>query len=314
MTKVGIGLPGLSISEARHSAAVAVGYNFDSFSVYGDLGDLPPYAVLHSVADILKGAVRSRGIPNVGPMGVPAGMQHPEVIAQHARALEEQLPGQSYIGLVRGAFLDAIGEKPATLAQLEETVEQVRERSENVPVYIGGFGKQLLQLAGKLNVSGVKLGGTTNAELAKKARGTIGNPDVNIVLGAVSVIDSDRKAARALARREVAKYLVVVGHLDSTLDSDDLESLTRFESLLRAGNPGAHQEISDSLLDKFAIAGTPGDAEVMLESMDGNVDRFEFGTPHGLNDRVTGITTIGESLAGKRPKVQYVRGVPQFHS
>ncbi len=312
MTKIGIGLPGLSIAEARHTAAVAVGYEFDSFSVYGDLGDLPPYAVLHSAADTLRGSIRVSTIPHVGPMGIPVGMQHPEVIAQHAKALEEQLPGQTYLGLVRGAFVDSIGERPATLTQVKDAVEYVRTQCD-VPIYLGGFGKRLLELAGNLNVDGVKLGGTTNVELAKKAIVTINNPEVKVILGAVSVIDRDRKAARALARREVAKYLAVVGRLDTTLDADDLESLTNFESKFHAGNPHASKAISDSLLDKFAIAGTTEDAKTILKSMHGVVERFEFGTPHGLADRVTGVTIIGECLAGKSPKVRYVRGIPQIN-
>jgi 5,10-methylenetetrahydromethanopterin reductase len=296
MTKLGIGLPGLSVAEIGASAQIVAEYNFHSFSVYGDLGDLPPYAVLHATANILRGS----GINRIGPMGVPVGMQHPEVIAMHAHALEEQLPGQSYVGLVRGAFLESISEKSASLAQLETAVNTIRDKNENVPLYIGGFGKRLLSLAGRLGVEGVKLGGTTNVDLAKQARETISNPDLEVVLGAVSVIDKDRKSARDLARREVAKYLDVVGPLDNTLNPDELESFSCFVTLFRSGDPDASDAISDSLLDKFALAGTPEDANAMIEKMDGVVDRFEFGTPHGLGSRANAIRFIGKSLVGKR--------------
>lgn len=293
-TAVGLGLPGKSVADVQLAAQAAAGYDYDSFSVYGDLGDLPPYAVLHAAADKLQGST----IEHIGPMGVPVGLQHNEVIAQHAHALAEQLPGQSYVGLVRGAFLDEIGEQPASLHQLEAAIARLRAHpeTETIPIYLGGFGPKLLRMAGRLAVNGVKLGGSANPELAKKARETINNPDTKLVLGAVSVIDPDRRAARRLARQEVAKYLDIVGSLDTSLSIDELESLEQFVTRFRSGDAEAYSAISDDLLDKFAVAGTPEDALTLLEKMRGVVDRFEFGTPHGLGDRASAIAYIGESV------------------
>jgi 5,10-methylenetetrahydromethanopterin reductase len=277
-------------------AEAAAGYEFESFSVYGDLGDLPPYAMLHANANQLKDSPVLR----IGPMGVPVGMQHPEITAAHAIALEEQLPGQTYAGLVRGAFLDQIGEVPASLARLEEAVAVIRQRTAErgicMPICLGGFGPKLLSLAGRLAVDGVKLGGSTNPNLAIKAREAIGNSSTEIVLGAVSVIDPNRKAARCLARHEVAKYLRVVGHLDTTLDEESAASLATFNTRFDNGDPQASDAISDLLLDKFALAGTPQDALAALESMHGKVDRFEFGTPHGLANRAEAVRYIGKTI------------------
>lgn len=300
MTKVGIGLPGISVIDTRSAAKAARDYDFDSFSVYGDLGDLPPYAVLHASADLL----RDSNIKHIGPMGVPAGMLHPDVVAVHAAALEEQLPDQTFIGLVRGAFLEQINAKPARLELMASAVEHIKsvlaDREIDPPIYIGGFGPKILALAGELGIKGVKLGGTANPALADKARQAIDNPDVEIILGAVSVIDHQRKPARELARREVAKYLNVVGAYDPTLDADEIESLEKFKTVFAAGDPDAHKKISDSLLDKFAIAGTPSDAHTMLDRMDGMVDRFEFGTPHGRGNRSRAIKSIGEEIVNTR--------------
>lgn len=297
MTKVGLGLPGISVADVRDTANNAGYYPFDSFSVYGDLGDLPPYSVLSASADLLEGS----GVKNIGPMGVPVGMQHPEVIATSALALDEQLPGQTSIGLVRGAFLEQIGAQPATLAQMEATVDHIRKRFEQEgrevpPIYIGTFGPKLLEMAGRLGVAGIKLGGSANPDLAIWARRQIRNPDVDIVLGAVSVIDHDREAARALARREVAKYLDVVGPLDPTLTADERGAVDEFIARFRQGDPDAASSITDAVLDKFALAGTPEDALAALERMNGSVDRFEFGTPHGLGARPEAIHTIGETV------------------
>src|SRR5689334_18670460 len=85
MLTVGIGLPGKSLADVRVSAEAAAPYAFDSFSVYGDLYDLPPYGVLPAAAEALRGT----SIQRIGPLGVPVGLLHPEVIAAHALALEE---------------------------------------------------------------------------------------------------------------------------------------------------------------------------------------------------------------------------------
>lgn len=295
MIKVGLGLPGKSVADVRASAEAAAPYAFDSFSVYGDLGDLPPYGVLHASADVL----RDTPIRHIGPLGVPVGLLHPEVIATHAMVLEEQLPGQSSLGLVRGAFLEAIGERPAPLHRLSETIRYIRQRFGNVPVpslYVGGFGQNILALAGHLAVAGVKLGGSANPALAARSATLINNPAVEIVLGAVSVIDPDRQAARTLARSEVAKYLAVVGQLDPTLDDDERESLQQFLERFQAADPRAGEAISDALLDRFALAGTADDALEALEKMTGKAARFEFGTPQGLGARVDAIRYLGEAI------------------
>jgi 5,10-methylenetetrahydromethanopterin reductase len=151
-------------------------------------------------------------------------------------------------------------------------------------------------MAGRLAVNGVKLGGSTNPGLAAHAAAAIQNPRVEIVLGAVSVIDPDRKAARTLARSEVAKYLAIVGVLDPTIQGDELASLQRFLERFKAGDPKAGEAISDALLDRFALAGTADDALAALERMDGKAGRFEFGTPHGLGTRPEAIRYIGEAI------------------
>jgi 5,10-methylenetetrahydromethanopterin reductase len=295
MLRVGLGLPGKSVAEVRASAEAAAPFAFDSFSVYGDLGDLPPYGVLHASADVL----RDTPIRHIGPLGVPVGLLHPEVIATHAMVLEEQLPGQSSIGLVRGAFLEALGERPAPLQRLQETIRFIRQRFGNAqvpPLYIGGFGPHVLALAGHLGVAGIKLGGSANPALAERAATIINNPEVEIVLGAVSVIDPDRRAARTVARSEVAKYLAVVGTLDPTLDGDERASLQQFLERFRGADPRAGDAISDALLDRFALAGTADDALTALERMHGKAARFEFGTPHGLGERALAIRYIGEAI------------------
>ena len=101
--------------------------------------------------------------------------------------------------------------------------------------------------------------------------------------GAVSVVDEDGAAARALAREEVALYFPVVAGLDPTLELppglvDDVQRL------VDAGDPrAAGALIPDHLLDRVAFAGTPPEVARRAEQLaEAGATRIEFGTPHGL--------------------------------
>ncbi len=131
-------------------------------------------------------------------------------------------------------------------------------------------------------------------------RERIGNDAVGIVVGAVTVVDEDRRAARSRARAEAALYFPIVAGLDETLDlpaglPDDVRLL------VEAGDPEAAGElIPDAVLDKVAFAGTPEDVARQAAALyEAGVARVEFGTPHGLTPR-RGV----ELLAG--------RVVPEF--
>jgi 5,10-methylenetetrahydromethanopterin reductase len=98
--------------------------------------------------------------------------------------------------------------------------------------------------------------------MVRLMREWIGNDDVGIVVGAVTVVDEDSGAARARAASEVAMYLEIVGGLDPTLD-------------LAPGDPVP--------LDRFVIAGTPEEVAAHAQRLfDAGVKRVEFGTPQGL--------------------------------
>jgi 5,10-methylenetetrahydromethanopterin reductase len=102
--------------------------------------------------------------------------------------------------------------------------------------------------------------------------------DVGIVVGAVTVVAEDGVAARRLARSAVAMYVDVVGRLDPTRD-------------LSGGGP-----ISDDMLDRFAMAGTPEHvAEQANALFEAGARRVEFGSPHGLTEE-EGIRLLGERV------------------
>jgi 5,10-methylenetetrahydromethanopterin reductase len=117
-------------------------------------------------------------------------------------------------------------------------------------------------IAGRI-VDEVKIGGTTNAEMIPVMRARIPTEcrhanrapnDVGIVVGAVSVVDTDARAARA--RREVALYLPVVATLDPTLEIPET-LLNTLKSAQAEGSVDGAAAIPHQLLDRFAFAGDP---------------------------------------------------------
>ena len=138
-----------------------------------------------------------------------------------------------------------------------------RER-QRVPLLIGTWGRRTVTWAGTV-ADELKLGGSANPDLIPVVRDWLGNPDVAIVTGCVTVVDEDENWARERARAKVAPYLDVVAKLDPTLE-------------LRPG-----QEPS---LDRFAIAGTPEEVAARVEELwAAGAARVELGTPQGRTTR-----------------------------
>jgi 5,10-methylenetetrahydromethanopterin reductase len=109
----------------------------------------------------------------------------------------------------------------------------------------------------------VKIGGSANPDMVELMRRWIGNDDVGLVVGAVTVVDEDGDLARERALEEVGLYLEVVGQLDPTLQ-------------LATGETPP--------LDRFVIAGTPEEVAAHARRLyEAGATRVEFGTPQGLS-------------------------------
>jgi len=233
----------------------------------------------------------------IGPAALNPSTLHPVELAGQAAALDLASNGRAYLGLVAGAWLDRLGlDERRPVQRMREAVEIVRrlhagDRSgftgeiftlapgagleyeparRRIPLLIGTWKPRLAALAGE-TADEVKIGGSANPDLVRLMREWIGNDDVGIVVGAVTVVDEDGGAARARAEKEVAMYLDVVGGLDPTLD-------------LAPGDPVP--------LDRFVIAGTPEEVAAHAERLlDAGAKRVEFGTPQGLTTS-TGVNLL----------------------
>ncbi|MCC6705713.1 MAG: LLM class flavin-dependent oxidoreductase, partial [Thermomicrobiales bacterium] len=185
MPKVSIALQGNKRFEDYAVLAELVeSLGFDLLSVYADLGFQPAIGPLLAAA-------RATSRIELGPAALNPYLLHPVEIAGQIALLDQASGGRAYLGLVRGAWLDALGiEDRKPITRLRETVEVVRallagdeagyqgeffslppgrlfnypvERP-TVPLMIGSWGPKLLQYAGEV-ADEVKIGGSANPDL-----------------------------------------------------------------------------------------------------------------------------------------------------
>jgi 5,10-methylenetetrahydromethanopterin reductase len=248
----------------------------------------------------------------VGPSCLNPFTVHPVEIAGQTAMLDAAADGRAFLGLARGAWLESMGvdqSEPATA--IREAWEVVRRllagdhsgfegrrfslrpgehlryavARRSVPLLVGTWAPRLAAFAGEA-AQELKVGGSANPDVVPVIRERIGNAEVRIVLGAVTVVDEDGDRARRIARREVAMYLAVVAELDPTIALEP-DLVARVRSLVAAGDDdGAGALISDDLLDRFAFAGDPAAIAAHAEAVfDAGAGRVDFGTPHGLPER-----------------------------
>ena len=258
----------------------------------------------------------------LGPAALNPFTLHPVEIAGQIAALDAVSAGRAYLGLVQGSWLDALGIEPRRpLTAIREAVEVIRRllsgdesgfegeqfslargarlRYEplraDVPLMIGTWGTRVAAYAGEVAAE-LKIGGTANPDLVPVMRSRIGNDDVRVVVGAVTVVDEDAEAARRLAREEAALYFPVVAGLDPTLEVP-VSLVEEVRRLVDAGEQAAAGRlIPNSLLDKLAFAGTAEDVARQATALyDAGAARVEFGTPHGLTPR-RGIELLAERV------------------
>jgi 5,10-methylenetetrahydromethanopterin reductase len=221
----------------------------------------------------------------LGPAALNPFTLHPYEIAGQIAMLDTVSRGRAYLGLAKGAWLDRLGiDERRPLVALREAAAIVRallagdeagvagERfslsagtrlayprfRDVVPLLVGTWGRATAAWAGSV-ADELKVGGSANPDLVPVVREWLGNENVRIVLGAVSVVDEDGAWARERARAAVAPYLEVVAGLDPTVDRSAPPELAR-----------------------FCIAGTPEEVAARVEELwDAGVDRVELGTPQG---------------------------------
>jgi 5,10-methylenetetrahydromethanopterin reductase len=305
-------------------AATAEAYGFDGVTVYNDMLYQPAWLPQLEIA-------RDTNRVRIGPSAVNPFTCHPMNIASEIALIDEVAKGRAYLGLARGSWLDYVGLRPQQpINALREAMECVRHllrrdpapyagkifpiaggdvlrweiQRSDIDFLLGSWGPKTIQACIR-EIAEVKIGGSANPDLLPHYRqiindaaasvGRQGDP-IGIAVGAVCVVDLDGQKAREQARRACALYLPVVAELDPSLQVDP-ESLARIRAAAdRYAFDEAAALISDELLYRFALAGTPDEvAEHAAEIFARGAARVEFGTPHGLTPQ-EGLRLLGERV------------------
>jgi 5,10-methylenetetrahydromethanopterin reductase len=283
-------------------ARVAEDAGFDVVTVFNDLWFQPALPALLEIAQVTERA-------RVGPSCLNPFTVQPVEIAGQIAVLDAASGGRAFLGLTRGSWLEPLGiDQTHPVEAIRDAWEIIRrllgadnsgyagtrfslpagERLRypvvrpSVPFLVGTWSPRLAGFAGGA-ADELKVGGSANPDLVPVLREWIANPDVRIVMGAVTVVDEDGSRARSIARREVAMYLAVLAELDPTF-SVDPELVSRVRTLVAsADDEAAGALISDDVLDRFAFAGTPLQVAAQAEAVfDAGAGRVDFGTPHGI--------------------------------
>jgi 5,10-methylenetetrahydromethanopterin reductase len=301
--ELGLGLQtDKTLGDYRPLARAAEDAGFDVVTTFNDLWFQP---ALPALLEIAHATNRVR----VGPSCLNPFTVHPVEIAGQIAVLDAASDGRAFLGLARGAWLEPLGvDQTQPVQAIHEAWEVIRrllagdesgydgerfslpagERLRypvlrgSVPLLIGTWSPHLAAFAGEA-AQELKVGGSANPDVVPVVRDWIGDPDVRIVIGAVTVVDEDGDRARAIARSEVAMYLAVVAELDPTVSLDP-ELVSRVRAFVgRRDDEAAGALISDEILDRFAFAGSPDQIARHAEAVfDAGAGRVDFGTPHGV--------------------------------
>ena len=281
-------------------ARLAEADGFDVVSVFNDLFFQP---ALPPLLEIATATERVR----IGPACLNPFTVHPVEVAGQVAALDLASMGRAYLGLAAGAWLDRLGlDTRRSLTAIAEAWEIVRRLlagddsgfdgqlfrlapgnalayepvRRSVPLLVGTWSPRLTAFAAG-HAAELKIGGSANPDLVRLVKERLAGSSTRLVVGAVTVVDEDDERARAHARAEVSLYLPVVGAFDPTTD-------------VPTGG-----EIPDDVLDRFAFAGEPARIVAHAEALFGaGVDRIEFGTPHGIDER-RGVELLGSQVLPK---------------
>lgn len=336
MAEVGLGLQSdKGVDDYLAIARTAEEAGFDVISVYSDLMYQPPIVPL----TVMAGATERI---RLGPACLNPFSLAPFEIAGQIAALDLVSSGRAYLGLSRGAWLGDVGiTQPAPISALDEAVVVVRRLlagdttgfdgkrfrlaagtglrygalRPDPPLMIGTWGPRTARLAGRV-AEEVKVGGSANPDMVQVMHAWLGDGaghgartanESRVVMGAVTVVDHDGRAARNRARTEVAMYLAVVAALDPTITLPP-DLIPRVRALVAAGDHvGAGRLIPEDVLDAFAISGTPSQVTRQAALLiDAGAKRVEFGTPHGMTWQ-QGLDLLGTEVLPELRRMEKIR-------
>jgi 5,10-methylenetetrahydromethanopterin reductase len=299
------------------------------------------YVVLGAAAALTKRIKLASGVTN--PITRELG-----VTAAAWVTLHELVGDRLLIGVGTGdSSVETLGKKPSTLANLEQSITIVRDliggrtvmhpetntpvrltyakEDLRIPIYPAVSSPKIHRLAGKVGDGVIVLVGTDRDFLAAsrreleagaaQMRRDLKADGFRVVCWTPCSIQDDGRAARSAVKAHVAR--VLKRKLPFELDASTMEVVHKirqhYEYYEHMVVGTAHGElVSDELVERFAIAGTPSEAREQLERLiaTGLVDEVAI-VPHtqDLAQRERIIRLVGEmahefsNRAGVRDRV-----------
>lgn len=226
--------------------------------------------------------------------------RHPSVMASAFATLNELSAGRMIVGLGTGnSALRTIGMPPATLAELEAYLAVLRPLLSNepvrfdggvegkitwltgpsrIPIYLAATGPKITRAAGRLADGVIMLQGVA-PHLVSRALGLIEegareagrSPEtLDVVCWTYLGLASDPAVARDHVRGRVAAALKISN--PDWFEGEDAEVVRRLQREYdyfkhASSNPAHAALVTDSLIDKYAIAGTPDEVRDRLKNL-----------------------------------------------
>ena len=313
----------LTLTKLAEEVGFACAYIGDSQMIWRE-----PYVILGAAAMVTKHITLATGVTN--PITRDLG-----VLAASWITLRETVGDRLLIGIGAGdSSVETLGKKPSTLANLERAVAIVRELiagntvkspetdsdvritysqpGTRIPIYPAVSSPKIHRLAGKIGDGAIVLVGVdphflkaSRQELeagAAEAGTTLKAKNFRVVCWTPCSILDDGRAARAAVKAHVAR--VLKRKLPFELDAATMDVVNKirqqyeyYEHMVVGTHHG--EVVTDELVERFAIAGTPAEAREQLERLaaSGLVDEIAI-IPHTQDprDRDRIIRLVGEMI------------------
>lgn len=250
------------------------------------VGDSP---VLWRELYVLLGAAAARSTRiRLGPGVTNPVSRHLSVTASALMTLQELSGGRAVLGLGLGASAVAtIGARPARLAELEQAVAGLRTLWAGgeeglsypagppaVPIHVGASGPRMLELSGRIGDGCLAVVGLHPRQLeAARACIAAGGAATGFELTFWVPIAAAEDAERA--REEVKSYVArSLRHpLPADLTPVEQETAERIRSSYEYGqhlapDAGHARLVPDSIVDDWAVAGTPAECRDRLAQLE----------------------------------------------
>jgi len=243
----------------------------------------------------------------------------PTVLAGSAATVNEISDGRALLGLGTGdGPVYSLGRKATPMARFEEGLREIRELFQGkpitvstgkvalrigkipVPLYVSVEGPRGLRVAGRA-ADGVILGTGFDLPVLQWARERIsegakeaGRPvsDIDIIVAGMICVDADGDRARAIVRRRLANR----AHHNfrftlETVPPEELPAIKRFMDAFDITKPLEDRIdpalVSDYLLQRFSIAGTPEECVRRVRRLEAaGVNRLMLTPPETIYNEV----------------------------